>query len=107
MSWEIAQDEQVVLASLLAWPQANGWELSGLDPRCFSVVSHRKIAEALCAVRDSGRRVHWRRVRVELKKRGASGLAGEVPRLVRAVGTSIGLTAAMSRLHHYAARRVA
>jgi replicative DNA helicase len=91
-------DEQLVLAILLAYPQANEWELSGLSPDLFRNPVHRLIATALCRARDSGRRVHWRRVRALLRKRGHA-CAADVETLVRAIGTSWGLTAAVSRLH--------
>lgn len=99
-------DEQLVLALLLDDPAAHAWELSGLDPLWFSVPLHRKVAAAICQVRDSGRRVHWRRVGVAA---GPSRSPARV--LARALyyraGASFGLTAAISRLQFAAARRSA
>lgn len=91
-------EEQTALAILLAYPEQNRWELDGLEADLFAEPVHRLIARALCEVRDSGRRVHWRRVAGELKRRGHACHA-DVRRLVGAIGTKAGLTLAVSRLH--------
>lgn len=91
-------DEAFVLSQLLAAPGINAWELAGIAPELFEVPVHRAIAAAICAVRDSGRRMHWRRVGVRAGPRGSPAR-----RLVRALyyraGIEAGLTAAISRLH--------
>lgn len=97
-------DEQFVLACLLESPEENGWELSGLDPRIFVSPTCRQIAESLVRARDSGRRVHWRRVRRDLKSRRELAAHFLTGALVRRNGLHIGLTAAVSRLTQRAAR---
>lgn len=96
-------DESFVLAQLLASPRINAWELAGIGPDLFEVPVHRTIATAICAIRDSGRRMHWRRVGVKAGPRGSPAR-----RLVRALhfraGIEAGLTAAISRLHLHTRR---
>lgn len=94
------QEEQVVLACLLWRPQANRWELDGLEADLFTRPVHRAIADALIAQRDSGRFVHWTRVRKRLRRAGNAVAAEHVEPLVRAIGTTLGLTVAVSRLHY-------
>lgn len=108
MIWQAVQDEQEVLAGLLWAPQLQVWELGGLREDLFADPTSRHVARALIAVRDSGRRVHWRRVRALLRRRGQDAAARLVEPLVRALGTRAGLTAAISRIHQRAAasRRV-
>jgi replicative DNA helicase len=102
---ELGQDEQLVLAALLESPDANRWELDGLEADLFSRPLHRQIAEALIHVRERAVRLHWKRVRVELRGRGKSAAASLVEPLVRALGTHAGLTQAMSNLHRTRAAR--
>jgi hypothetical protein len=99
-------DEQVVLATLLRWPRRNAWELGGLEADMFADADHRVIAQALCELRDSGRFVHWRRVK-GLVKRRRPDLAFFVEGLSRALGTDAGLSPAVARLHAARARRAA
>ncbi len=94
-----AQDEQLVLAALLESPDANRWEIDGLEADLFIRPTHRRIAEAIVDLRDSGRSMHWRRVRIWLRKHGHRDAAVLVEPLVRALGTHCGLTAAISNLH--------
>ena len=68
--------------------------------------AHRVIAIAICKVRDSGRAFHWKRVRSLLKQRGHECHA-DVGSLVQAIGTSCGMTVAISRMHARRARRAA
>jgi replicative DNA helicase len=90
-------DELLVLAALLAFPAATAWERSGLDPALFVRPQTRAIAAAICAVRDSGQRFDRRRVARRLAgNRKAQTLVRD---LYGAVGTEVGITAAMSRLH--------
>lgn len=91
-------DEQEVLAILLAKPQENAWELSGLKADLFRNPVHREIASALVEVRDSGKRVHWKRVRGELRRRRQREAWAFTGKLHWAGGPPWGLTAAMSRL---------
>lgn len=92
------QDEQYALACLLTWPDENRWELDGLTADLFSHPVHRQIAEAILEVRNSGRRVHWRRVRGVLRKRVQREAWALVRPLTRAVGAPGLLTSTMSRL---------
>lgn len=101
------QDEQEVLACLLWAPQEHGWELDGLGSGLFVDPTCRQIAMALQELRDSGKRVHWRRVRRVLNQRRQGAAASLVEPLVKALGTRCGLTAAVSRLHQWRARRAA
>jgi hypothetical protein len=107
VSWQRTQDEQEVLACLLWAPNLQTWELGGLTESLFADPTCRQIARALIAVRDSGRYVHWRRVRVLLRSQKREAAASLVEPLVRAIGTRVGLTAAISRLHRCASRRAA
>lgn len=96
-------DEAFVLSQLLAAPGLNAWEVQGIRPGLFEYPLHRAIAAAFCAVRDSGQRLHWRRVGVRAGPRGSPAR-----RLVRALryraGIEAGLTAAISRLHKHSRR---
>jgi hypothetical protein len=98
-------DEQLVLAALLAFPHENAWELSGLDASLFLTPTHRAIATAIVKVRNSGQRFHWKRVRRVLGRRHPA--AAFVEPLMTAIGTSCGMTAAISRMHARRARRAA
>lgn len=100
------QDEQLVLAALLWRPQENRWELDGLEADLFSRPPHRQIAEALIRLRDRGVCIHWRRVRVELRGNRREVAASIVEPLVRAIGSTLGLTAALSNLHRARAARI-
>lgn len=100
-------DEQFTLACLLERPDDNRWELDGLTADLFLNPVHREIALALIAVRDSGRRVHWRRVRRVLKARGQMEAREFVKVLVRRNGLHAGLTASVSRLVYRRANRKA
>jgi replicative DNA helicase len=101
-------DEQFVLACLLKKPDANRWELDGLSADLFENPVHREIAEALIVVRNSGRFIHWRRVRGELRKRDRMEAFRFVRRMVNRNGLHWGLTAAMSRvIYRHANRRAA
>jgi hypothetical protein len=97
-------DEQLVLAALLAFPHENAWELSGLEAGLFLAPTHRAVANAICAVRDSGQTFHWKRVRRVLGRHPAAAF---VEPLMAAIGTSCGMTAAISRMHARRARRAA
>lgn len=101
------QDEQWVLACLLWSPYENGWELDGLELALFVDPTCRQIAMALLELRDANRRIHWRRVRTVLRRRGHTAAAALVEPLVKAIGTRSGLTCAVSRLHKWRARRAA
>lgn len=105
MKLQRLMDEQLVLAALLDQPRANGWELAGIAPRLFAAKTHREIATALCEVRDSGETVSATSVFRALKGKGQTEAAGMVRPLVRAIGTSVGLTEAVSRLTYQAAQR--
>ncbi len=105
MNWQAVQDEQEVLACLLSAPHMHGWELGGLREDLFADPTTHRIAGALISVRDSGRRVHWRRVRALLRRRGEADAAWLVEPLVRSLGTRVGLTAAISRLYRRATAR--
>lgn len=91
-------DEQFALACLLEKPDENRWELDGITADLFRNPVHREIAEALIRVRDSGKRVHWRRVRWVLKAQGRIEARAFVRELVRHNGLHAGLTASISRL---------
>jgi replicative DNA helicase len=93
-----AQDEQYALACLLEHPDTNRWELDGLTADLFTHHAHRQVAEALIEVRNSGRRVHWRRVRRALKRKGQRDAWDLIRPVMRAVGSEAILTATMSRL---------
>ena len=97
-------DEQFVLSCLLDDPRGNEWELSGLSPSAFRDPTCRQVASALVRVRDSGRRVHWRRVRGDLRARRELAAHHLCGLLVRRAGLSWGLTAAVSRIIHRATR---
>jgi replicative DNA helicase len=99
------QDEQYALVCLLVWPDENRWELDGLTADLFTLPAHRHVAEALLEVRNSGRRVHWRRVRRVLKRKGQRDAWDLVQPLMRAVGAPGLLTSTMSRLVHARASR--
>ena len=99
-------DEQLVLAILLDQPREHGWELGGLDARWFTAPAHRKVAEAICAMRDLGQSVDYRRVARRVGRKG-SALYRFVHDLRNALGVPYGLTAAISRLQFTAARRSA
>jgi hypothetical protein len=107
MSWEREQDEMIVLGTLLSWPESNRWELDGLEARLFTFPALRDIASELIRLRDEGRHIHWRRVRLGLVARKRPVAASMVEPLVQRIGTSAGLTAAVSRLHAASARRAA
>lgn len=91
-------EEQLALACLLTDPRANRWELDGLAADLFVGPLTRQIAEALIAVRDSGRHVHWRRVRTELVRRHRLAAAGFIRDLRASIGTTCGLTQAVGYL---------
>lgn len=91
-------DEQFVLACLLEKPDENRWELDGLTADLFRWPAHHHIAQALIAVRDSGRRVHWRRVRRWLRQHRFDNAAEYVHPMVKHNGLHAGVTASISRL---------
>lgn len=93
-------EEQLTLAILLVAPQANRWELDGLSLDLFVGFHARQVAEALIAVRDSGQRVHWRRVRRWLCQRGRRDASAFALDLWRSIGTAVGLTQSISYLTH-------
>lgn len=99
------QDEQYVLGSLLESPEQNRWELDGLTADLFTHPVHRQVAEALISVRNSGKRIHWRRVRRALRKREQREAWAMVRPLVNAIGSAAMLTATMSRLVYARAHR--
>ena len=93
--------EQFILAHLLASPRLHAWEVGGLVPSMFSDEAHRLIAQALCDLRDQGRLIHWRRVSGLLKRR-RQACWRDIDTLRLKAGACVGLTAAISYLHHSA-----
>jgi len=65
--------EYSALGPIVLWPDEHPWELQALDARLFSHDALWLIAAEVCALRDAGRRVHWKRVR-----RGATKRAGGI-----------------------------
>lgn len=98
--------EECVLVDLIRQPKTHSWELSGITPDLFADPNHRTVAEALCWLRDGGRKLTSRSavrlLRVVLKRKG---LTKYVTLLARnGLSTHGSMTVYVSQLHWYAAR---
>jgi hypothetical protein len=98
--------EQCILVELITFPRSHAWEIQGLEPALFADPKHRAVAEALCFLRDRGRPMRFRPVRLLRHLLKPKGLADYVTQLVRhGFGCHGSLTVYVSQLHWYAARK--
>jgi len=96
-------DEQEVLACLLWHPQQHAFELAEIRPEMFRVRVHQQIAHVLCGLRDSGVRVHWRRVRRILRAARLFEAAGFIEPMIASIGSSVFVHVPLANLIYRAA----